>query len=455
MSDRRQPRFVLKYVSLITESDPFIMKLPSSLIAFWLWIACLLSFTSSAQVANHPTDSSKNYTPPLYACLGNSTVFKSFIKVQQNYIPQDGIISPLTVPKKIKMRFVVLELNNKKRKANNFRKKHTQSLKLMVEWLNQFMSELKPPTRPVTEICGDCFIKDERIRAELVDVIFVNDTLKPKTKQGLGEDSILNVYLFVDSNKFDKNSKHPDYRFPGAWSYPGGAYNMGMQQGNLAIYMFNTFLSAENYPKIDPNMTFNDMLWFETFRLMHEIHHVLGLGHLQKDNNTNFGFDSGGCSGADFLADAFPDACPMTYDDKETINIMNSANWSNYLSPLQIARVHRNSFIGKTNRFMYPIEAPDLHPWEIDSTQVWDFSIRLFQNLIIKKNQTLTIRCRLQMPPNSKIILEKGARLIIDGGIVEAYHDNSTWLGIQLLNSSDVLNQSVEIKNNGQLKGFQ
>lgn len=431
------------------------MKSFRSLTAICLWISCLMTFSSSAQIADSPAILSKPYTPPLYACMGNSPVFKNFIQIQQNYIPHNDFTSPLIVPKKIKMRFVVLESNNTKKKADNFRKKDIKSLKLMVEWLNQFMSELKQPTRPVREVCGDCYIKDERIRAELVDVIFVNDTLRPRTKQGLGEDSILNIYLFVDSNKVDKNSKYPNYRFPGAWSYPGGTYYRGRQQGNLAIYMFNTFLSAKDYPKIDPNMTFNDMLWLETFRLMHEIHHVLGLGHLQKDNHTNFGFDSGGCDGPDFLADAFPDGCPMTYDDKETINIMNSANWSNYLSPLQIARVHRNSFIGQTSRFMYPVESPDKHPWVIDSTQVWDFSIRLFQNLIIKENQTLTIKCLLQMPLNSKIILEEGARLIIDGGIIDAYHENSTWKGIQLINSSDHFSQAVEIINNGQLKGLQ
>jgi hypothetical protein len=70
--------------------------------------------------------------------------------------------------------------------------------------------------------------------------------------------------------------------------------------------------------------------------------------------------------------------------------------------------------------------------WEIDSNQTWDISMKLYQNVVVKKGVTLTIEKEIQMVPQAKIVVEKGAKIIIDGGLVtnERYYAKK-WKGIK------------------------
>ena len=100
----------------------------------------------------------------------------------------------------------------------------------------------------------------------------------------------------------------------------------------------------------------------------------------------------------------------------------------NYLSPLQIAYVHYkyssnndlyNTLTNKENKEITIVETPT----------VWEKNVIGKKRILIKKNQSLTVKKHLIIPNNGIIILEKNSQLIIDNGKV--YAPNENWKGIR------------------------
>lgn len=67
----------------------------------------------------------------------------------------------------------------------------------------------------------------------------------------------------------------------------------------------------------------------------------------------------------------------------------------------------------------------------IEDDIIWDENWSLNGDLVIECGNTLTIKGRLNMPPNSKIIVERGAKLVIDGGHITNGCGKS-WQGIEI-----------------------
>ncbi|MBK8582733.1 MAG: hypothetical protein IPL86_13185 [Flavobacteriales bacterium] len=59
--------------------------------------------------------------------------------------------------------------------------------------------------------------------------------------------------------------------------------------------------------------------------------------------------------------------------------------------------------------------------------------MKLYQDLVIRSGAKLTVKCELQFVPGTKVIVEPGAQLIIDGGMLtnDVYYD-SFWTGIEV-----------------------
>ncbi|HQC60332.1 MAG TPA: hypothetical protein PK701_06335, partial [Bacteroidales bacterium] len=91
-------------------------------------------------------------------------------------------------------------------------------------------------------------------------------------------------------------------------------------------------------------------------------------------------------------------------------------------------------------------------PLEITENETWDFNIKLYTDIIIKQGVTLTITCKVLMPDQAKIIIEPGAKLILDGGTL-TNACGTMWQGIEVWGNRDLSqypqsNQGVvELKN--------
>ena len=70
---------------------------------------------------------------------------------------------------------------------------------------------------------------------------------------------------------------------------------------------------------------------------------------------------------------------------------------------------------------------------KIKENMVWDKNIIATGTIIIKKNQTLTIKKELIIPDNGVIIMEKNSLLTVDNGKI--YSPGKNWQGIIKKNS--------------------
>ena len=84
----------------------------------------------------------------------------------------------------------------------------------------------------------------------------------------------------------------------------------------------------------------------------------------------------------------------------------------------------------KLNDLIYSIKSTRLRHYEVTTDETWDRTIELFGDLHIKSGASLCITCELEMPVDGRIIVERGAILDINGGLITSRHVH--WSGIEV-----------------------
>jgi hypothetical protein len=186
--------------------------------------------------------------------------------------------------------------------------------------------------------------------------------------------------------------------------------------------------------------------------LRHEIGHHMDWWHTY-DTELNIN----PCGTHDFLYDVFPQnnpmcasgsyACNTCYEDDITNYSNNTMTKNpilldnNWISPLQMGRRIRALHLNPVRMFAKDMKSENQHPWLITSNETWDFDIQMYRDVVVKAGNTLTIKCRVAMATDGKIIVEKGAKLIIDGGEVTGWckttpagsdYNMPLWTGIEV-----------------------
>ena len=111
---------------------------------------------------------------------------------------------------------------------------------------------------------------------------------------------------------------------------------------------------------------------------------------------------------------------------------------NNYISRNQAGRFHRNlslfnnNFANTTISMNNYVKEKHSYPYTylVESNQTWDFGMKMYQDIYVRDGNTLEIKCELRMPINGKIHVEKGAKLIINGGHITCAHEGEQWSGI-------------------------
>ncbi len=117
---------------------------------------------------------------------------------------------------------------------------------------------------------------------------------------------------------------------------------------------------------------------------------------------------------------------------------MGGTKSAGYFSPKQVQRMHRALSLLSIRKYVVAYKFDENRFIEIDSDEIWDFNTKLYNNLKVKSGATLTIKCDVHFVPEAKVVVEPGAKLIIDGGKLtnESYY-NDFWQGIQVYGTTN------------------
>lgn len=112
-------------------------------------------------------------------------------------------------------------------------------------------------------------------------------------------------------------------------------------------------------------------------------------------------------------------------------NIMNGKyNYNQeHIQDQQLQEAHRVLSTHNMRKYVKPTNGL-CHSIITKPNEKINYDLQLWGNLIVPENEILTVTCQLRMSPNSKIILRKGAELIVDGGTISPAFENTSWFGI-------------------------
>jgi len=323
-----------------------------------------------------------------------------------------------------------------------------------VAYLNQLVTQMNTilqnnplPTDPWAGVCGSCHIQDSRIRFNLKGISCYADDGNYGTSNvianAINPDKEINIFFMGDIA-----GDSGDYPVGGFIINPPNIYLGNANNGFSLNLQGDIRLCVQNYHRYFVNGNGN----FATVNnLLHELGHAMGLMHTyfntcchESCNSTNF----------DYLADVFgPTQISYCWDDTLPCNPPSfigdrcSNNFmsfkGHYLSPRQQGRIHRNTMLTRLRRYTCgystnPYYVGTNEPWSY-SNQTWDFNIKFYQDIVVKSGTTLTIKCRVEMVPEAKIIVEPNARLIIDGGTITVGTSSgcsNLWQGIYVWGNS-------------------
>ncbi len=170
--------------------------------------------------------------------------------------------------------------------------------------------------------------------------------------------------------------------------------------------------------------------WDFSGLLNHEIGHIL----LQAGNSSGHSFASPTCGGIDINVSAENNGGDEWNSGSN--NVMGYNQVQDAITPCQLGIMHQNlttrnwTFV-KEDFCDIDQNTPPLLVDAPNTTIVWNSARNMKSDIRITPLTTLEIRCEIGMPKDAKIIVERGATLIVNEGIITSACEDS-WTGIEV-----------------------
>jgi len=258
-------------------------------------------------------------------------------------------------------------------------------------------------------------------------------------KYGVQKDSVMNIFIMsthrdsMQSDTYSHGSRGVGF---GRWVKLAGwdEYTQEMKTDNRGRRVYKERWKAQRL-------------------LHHEVGHCLGLKHTWAYND--------GCDDTPEHPNCWSETNEPPCDEEWGNNFMDYNTHSSAWSPCQIASIHHNLSRdqGRCRQFLIPTwcTLDESQTISITDQVLWNSRKDLNGNIIIENGGQLTIRCRVSLPKNARIVINAGGKLIIDGGTIDNICGDQ-WLGIQqnakdgqkgeliLAGDAQILNVQNEIK---------
>jgi len=372
----------------------------------------------------------------------------------------------------------------------NLSKDNLGYIEQQLEWVNGMYSRFSKPT--LLPISGDtCFIPDSRIRFRLDTVQFhvdASDWDRIRTVLHMSGGApweidtvdLRNNEIGIKGNLVNRFSSDIDSLTVINSSNNNGVYSFvsKRQKGGITFLKIQEKLSSE---LADGKLTFfkkhdincSQDIWKKYTNSDKNALHVFYTGSSRVSNSfgcgpspyflnvsnidVNQGYaiallsghELGHCLGLNHTN--YPQFSDLPKTDKFGWIDCNNTNTSNnimgynkcrkYLSPLQVAHVHKRyttdpNFIKTTTANEYDT-AYNVEVWD-DSE--WNKTMVVKGDVIVRKGQTLTIKKNVSMAAGATIYVEKKAKLIIDGATI-TNHFEDKWYGVVICKSYERKNK--------------
>lgn len=313
-----------------------------------------------------------------------------------------------------------------------------------------YFEDVDAPLEPRTCICGDCHISNSKIRFELADIHFV---------------SVDNYTDFFSDPILKPDNFEIDY----ALSEIGiDIYN------TINVFVLGTFnlapsgkvshITSPGNTTVPLGLVFDDTYYVEVLtegsvsnNFAHELGHIVGLRHTYDDTICDpanidylsdvFGLDTGTedcttiCPHTPSIWDsALCNSVPGQYCSD---NLMGGNNSSHHITPQQMGIIHRNLGLGSAlQKYVKECGVLDA-PRHITVSEDWDFGFRVYGDIIIEPGARLTISCHLLMPEGGKIVVKRGAKLVLNEGSISSACSNTRWRNIEVWGNSAISHSSL------------
>jgi len=260
-------------------------------------------------------------------------------------------------------------------------------------------------------------------------------------KYSVQSDSVINIF-WVEHHP--DSIKSPTYR----------ATDDGIGYTNCVkiINAYNAYLIHQANPKIDN--AFEYRITGVANLLNHELGHSLGLSHTWGGND--------GCDDTPQHSNCWNFNEGKNCESEVSNNVMDYNAYRDALTPCQLAKIH--SYFWQPKQKQAALIAPVWCAYDPQATIYihtgdtisWLCHKDFNGDIVVRAGAQLTLNCQVSMPPTSKISVESGGTLILDGcRLLQRCAHLRPWRGIELQYQRGKTRPRLIVKNGATLEGTQ